>query len=60
MTSSPIMPSRVAGLKTTRSPIATLVTSAPTASITPAMSPPEMKGMGTARPGMPRRTSRSR
>ena len=35
-------------------------TPAPSASIVPAMSPPEMNGIGTGKPGMPRRTKMSR
>lgn len=58
--SSPIIPSSVCGFSETRSPTARPSTSAPTAAISPAMSPPGMKGIGTGKPGMPRRTKMSR
>ena len=58
--SSPIIPSSVCGFMVTRSPGDQPSTSSPSASIVPATSPPEMNGIGTGKPGIPRRTKMSR
>ena len=54
------MPSFVSGSIRQRSPTFQPFTSAPTCAISPAASAPEIHGIGTGKPGMPRRTKMSK
>ena len=54
------MPSGVMGWTATRSPTRHPDTAEPVAATSPTMSPPEMNGVFTGKPGMPRRTNTSR